>query len=157
MALYIPHSIFHLAQLLYVRPETFGPYYVVEYTRINVQGCGEQQPNRRHNKTPATCQSFGVMPQYSRAATRPLSQVVSVFSKQTISFINWSAAIRFWHVSHVINEQLVFFSVSNRTSLRTYPALYCQAPMFLQPQRLPHRGHRSNGNHVNGAWLSHSR
>ena len=25
---YIPHSIFHLARLLYVRPETFGPYYV---------------------------------------------------------------------------------------------------------------------------------
>ena len=29
MALYIPHSIFHLARVLYVRPETFGPYYVV--------------------------------------------------------------------------------------------------------------------------------
>ena len=29
MALYIPHSISHLARLLYVRPETFGPYYVV--------------------------------------------------------------------------------------------------------------------------------
>ena len=28
MALYIPHSIFHLAWLLYVRPETLGPYYV---------------------------------------------------------------------------------------------------------------------------------
>ena len=28
MALYIPHSIFHLARLLYVRPETFGPRYV---------------------------------------------------------------------------------------------------------------------------------
>ena len=28
MALYIPHSIFHLARLLYVRPKTFGPYYV---------------------------------------------------------------------------------------------------------------------------------
>ena len=28
MALYIPHNIFHLAWLLYVRPETFGPYYV---------------------------------------------------------------------------------------------------------------------------------
>ena len=28
MALYIPHSIFHMARLLYVRPETFGPYYV---------------------------------------------------------------------------------------------------------------------------------
>ena len=28
MALYISHSIFHLARLLYVRPETFGPYYV---------------------------------------------------------------------------------------------------------------------------------
>ena len=28
MALYIPHSILHLARLLYVGPETFGPYYV---------------------------------------------------------------------------------------------------------------------------------
>ena len=28
MALYIPHSIFHLARLLYIRPETFGLYYV---------------------------------------------------------------------------------------------------------------------------------
>jgi hypothetical protein len=28
MALYIPHSIFHLTRLLYVRPETFGPCYV---------------------------------------------------------------------------------------------------------------------------------
>ena len=28
MALYIAYSIFHLARLLYVRPETFGPYYV---------------------------------------------------------------------------------------------------------------------------------
>jgi hypothetical protein len=29
MALYIPHSIFHLARLLYVRPETFGPYDIL--------------------------------------------------------------------------------------------------------------------------------
>jgi hypothetical protein len=28
MALYIPHSIFHLVRLLYVRQETFGPYYI---------------------------------------------------------------------------------------------------------------------------------
>ena len=28
MALCIPHNIFHLARLLYVTPETFGPYYV---------------------------------------------------------------------------------------------------------------------------------
>ena len=35
MALYIPHSIFHLARLLYVRPETFGPYYV--YTRTYIR------------------------------------------------------------------------------------------------------------------------
>ena len=34
MALYIPHSIFHLARLLYVSPETFGPYYV--YTLCNM-------------------------------------------------------------------------------------------------------------------------
>ena len=30
MALYIPHSIFHLAGPLYVNPETFGPYYVCD-------------------------------------------------------------------------------------------------------------------------------
>ena len=35
MSLYIPHSIFHLARLLYVRPEKFGPYYVY-YFPINV-------------------------------------------------------------------------------------------------------------------------
>ena len=36
MALYIPHSIFHLARLLYVRPETFGPYYLpAEYVHIS--------------------------------------------------------------------------------------------------------------------------
>ena len=29
MALYIPHSIFHSARLLYVRPQTFGPPYYV--------------------------------------------------------------------------------------------------------------------------------
>jgi hypothetical protein len=28
MALYIPRSIFHLAPLLFLKPETFGPYYV---------------------------------------------------------------------------------------------------------------------------------
>ena len=28
MVLYIPHSIFHLARLLSVRSETFGPYHV---------------------------------------------------------------------------------------------------------------------------------
>ena len=36
MALYIPHSIFHLARLLYVRPETFGPYYVYVYAHVYV-------------------------------------------------------------------------------------------------------------------------
>ena len=42
MALYIPHSIFHLARLLYVRPETFGPYYVCLYRLSTVEmylGC----------------------------------------------------------------------------------------------------------------------
>ena len=29
MELCIPHSIFHLVRLLYVRQETFGPYYVL--------------------------------------------------------------------------------------------------------------------------------
>ena len=36
MALYIPHNIFHLARLLYVRPETFGPYYVYSFTNTHV-------------------------------------------------------------------------------------------------------------------------
>ena len=35
MALYIPHSIFYLARLLYVRPETFGPYCVHTATSKN--------------------------------------------------------------------------------------------------------------------------
>ena len=30
MALYIPHSIFQLARLLYVRPENFGSYHVAQ-------------------------------------------------------------------------------------------------------------------------------
>ena len=57
MALYIPHSIFHLARLLYVRPETFGPYYVCTFVIIchsvllrmrNVSGkcCWENQNTR---------------------------------------------------------------------------------------------------------------
>ena len=32
MTLHIPHSIFNLARLLHVRPETFGPYYVYPFT-----------------------------------------------------------------------------------------------------------------------------
>ena len=31
MALYIPHSIFHLARLLYVRPETLDPTTYIQY------------------------------------------------------------------------------------------------------------------------------
>ena len=40
MALYIPYSIFHLARLLYVRPETFGPYYVHSEAVTNVAALG---------------------------------------------------------------------------------------------------------------------
>ena len=36
MALYIPHSIFHLARLLYVRPETFGPYVTFSFKKAVV-------------------------------------------------------------------------------------------------------------------------
>ena len=34
MALYILHSIFHLARLLYVRPETSVPYYVLYFPKF---------------------------------------------------------------------------------------------------------------------------
>ena len=37
MALYIPHSILHLAQLLYVRPENFGPYYVCYTKAVGIE------------------------------------------------------------------------------------------------------------------------
>ena len=36
MALYTPHRIFHLQRLLYVRPETFGPYYVYISLKIPI-------------------------------------------------------------------------------------------------------------------------
>ena len=44
MALYIPHSIFNLARLLYVKPETFRPYCVylkhpVKYFSMFVPCC----------------------------------------------------------------------------------------------------------------------
>ena len=48
MTLYTPHSIFHLARLLYVTPETFGPYYVLilsYYLAIYVQGLRETTTN----------------------------------------------------------------------------------------------------------------
>ena len=38
MALYIPHSILHLARLLYVRPETFGPYHIFSFLRSTAGG-----------------------------------------------------------------------------------------------------------------------
>ena len=55
MAIYIPHNIFHLARLLYVRPEAFGPYYVSlleEPERIyvsNVQQAFQTQNRLRDN------------------------------------------------------------------------------------------------------------
>ena len=56
-ALYIPHSIFHLARLLYVRPETFGPYYVRPRSKINskfqlkVLKMVHKEPNTQHTAT----------------------------------------------------------------------------------------------------------
>ena len=46
MALHIPQSIFHLARLLYVRLETFGPYYV------------EQVIATSHSLTETVCEAF---------------------------------------------------------------------------------------------------
>ena len=53
MALYIPHSIFHLARLLYVRPETFGTYYVsllcaLGTMHVNLEHVDEIVFARRH-------------------------------------------------------------------------------------------------------------
>ena len=54
MALYIPHSIFHLARLLYVRPETFGPYYV--YTTIKIE---DNKWGNQRNMISALCIKLG--------------------------------------------------------------------------------------------------
>ena len=43
MALYIPHSVFHLARLLHVRPETFGPYHVRVKKKMGDENCQEGQ------------------------------------------------------------------------------------------------------------------
>ena len=52
MALYIPRSIFHLARLLYVRPETFGPYYVVcivpRCLIMEYKGSGSKYPEKNN-------------------------------------------------------------------------------------------------------------
>ena len=45
MALYIPHSIFHLARFFYVRPETSGPYYVVNATSWPLYPPGKRPGN----------------------------------------------------------------------------------------------------------------
>ena len=45
MALYIPHSIFHLARLLYIRPGTTGPYYVHEPPTTHLRPIFQMQPS----------------------------------------------------------------------------------------------------------------
>ena len=65
MALYIPHSIFHLARLLYVKPETFGPYYVfssyasVPYTYPSSYSYIKSKPSVQNQlsqgRKPVTC------------------------------------------------------------------------------------------------------
>jgi hypothetical protein len=58
MALYIPYSIFHLARLLYIRPENFGPYYVPS---LKVIGQRNNEANRTSGNFQAvTAESFSV-------------------------------------------------------------------------------------------------
>ena len=55
MALYIPHSIFHLVRLLYVRPGTFGPllrtmlnWLILRFVLPVIQ---EKMPHRKFHRT----------------------------------------------------------------------------------------------------------
>ena len=74
MALYTPHSIFHLARLLYVRPETFGPYYVYAAVAMTVD------TSLQTNKF-----TFGDdIPSYYRKSVLPLtiqSNATTLFTK----------------------------------------------------------------------------
>ena len=54
MALYISHSIFHLARLLYVRSETFGPEYVPVFTGLE----GIISGDKDHNFISRSCVTF---------------------------------------------------------------------------------------------------
>ena len=51
MALYIPHRVFHLAQLLYVRPENFGPCYICMYVCMYVCMYGNPTVSGSHCRT----------------------------------------------------------------------------------------------------------
>ena len=82
MALYIPHSIFHLGRLLYVRPETFGPYYVAVAIGLFSRGEGNIECQAKQS-------SF-----YIAQVTRLVMQVVSA-SRCAYSFrIKTSLQIR---------------------------------------------------------------
>ena len=86
MALYIPHSIFHLARLLYVRQETFGPYYVYQagnfWILLRMSGRKLMDPT-----TYVMPETFG--PYYVRQAGNPTTYLR--LSIRLIQFANMSS------------------------------------------------------------------
>jgi hypothetical protein len=79
MALYIPRSIFHLARLLYVRPETFGPtliplyLYLYHYPGVIV---GLNNNNNNNNNNNIYLTAIGLSPGGSGFLTRIQERVV---------------------------------------------------------------------------------
>jgi len=53
MALYIPQSILHLAQSLYVRPETYGPTYVLSKSFYSLEDFLNDQYSHRRSGWPS--------------------------------------------------------------------------------------------------------
>ena len=77
MALYVPHSIFHLARLLCVRPENFGPYYVIVYDARYIN-CQKLRICRKY-----WCGD------YKAARLEVLDMVFFVCGKYYISIMSW--------------------------------------------------------------------
>ena len=74
MALYIPHSIFHLARLLYVRQETFGPYYIHTISRSALYYFFHPHPSKKEQNSKFRTFKFQVsIKKYKKKAHKILS------------------------------------------------------------------------------------
>ena len=88
MALYTPHSIFHLARLLYVRPETYGPYYVhqgriwrsIKSTVITKSRKACRQINISSTRCSCWSKASGVWKMYSRLQSRSWTALLATYS-----------------------------------------------------------------------------
>ena len=125
MALYIPHSIFHLARLLHVRPETFGPYYVDLWSDIFWYFC--LTVNIRH--------SLAFLSKECICNSDPLSFVFNNWKKKR-KFLNQNDRYLIPHHCHRRNKKVNRYSIC--PLVRTAP----QWLPWIRPQGWRYRSDR---------------